>query len=65
MKNDLYPLNLMKAREVAREIVFEDPLDFLEESAHPKEVVRQLRKMARAGQRASPIATKAEFARRG
>jgi len=35
-KKDLDPLSLMKAREVARDIVFEDPQDFLEESADPK-----------------------------
>jgi len=47
-KKDLDPLSLMKAREVAREIVFEDLLDFLEESADPKEIVRKLRELARA-----------------
>ena len=47
-KKDLDPLSLRKAREVAREIVFEGLLDFLEESADPKEVVRKLRELARA-----------------
>lgn len=48
-KKDLGPLSLMRLRDEARRVVFEDLLDFLEESADPKGVIRQLRKLARAG----------------
>ena len=46
---DLESLSLMKARDEVRHWVFEDLLAYLEESGDPKQIVRQLRRLARAG----------------